>query len=50
MQMVNYGDTHMQARKAMLILHGKQAMNEDVRTAVHDLRDNIQAVLAEQET
>ena len=39
MQMVNYGDTHMQARKAMLILHGKQAMNEDVRTAVHDLRD-----------
>lgn len=28
----------MQGRKAMLILHGKQAMNEDLRSAVHDLR------------
>ena len=28
----------MQARKAMLILHGKQAMNEDVREAVTSLR------------
>lgn len=30
----------MQGRKAMLILHGKQAMNEDVRSAVHGLRDS----------
>lgn len=29
----------MQGRKAMLILHGKQAMNEELRSAVHDLRD-----------
>lgn len=28
----------MQGRKAMLILHGKQAMNEELRSAVHDLR------------
>lgn len=28
----------MQQRKAMLILHGKQAMNEDVRSAVGDCR------------
>jgi len=30
----------MQGRKAMLILHGKQAMNEEVRSAVHGLRDS----------
>ncbi|MHC5126673.1 lipid kinase YegS [Pseudomonas inefficax] len=30
----------MQGRKAMLILHGKQAMNEDLRGAVHGLRDS----------
>lgn len=30
----------MQGRKAMLILHGKQAMNEDLRIAVHGLRDS----------
>ncbi|MDM3884810.1 lipid kinase YegS [Pseudomonas sp. BCRC 81390] len=30
----------MQGRKAMLILHGKQAMNEDVRSAVQGLRDS----------
>ena len=30
----------MQGRKAMLILHGKQAMNEDLRSAVHGLRDS----------
>ncbi|MEB3439751.1 lipid kinase YegS [Pseudomonas sp. A2] len=30
----------MQGRKAMLVLHGKQAMNEDVRSAVRDLRDS----------
>lgn len=30
----------MQGRKAMLVLHGKQAMNEDVRSAVGDLRDS----------
>lgn len=30
----------MQRRKAMLILHGKQAMNEDLRSAVHGLRDS----------
>ncbi|MBK5005069.1 lipid kinase YegS [Pseudomonas sp. S32] len=29
----------MQGRKAMLILHGKQAMNEELRSAVHALRD-----------
>ncbi|MGE8385144.1 MAG: lipid kinase YegS, partial [Pseudomonas putida] len=29
----------MQGRKAMLILHGKQAMNEELRSAVRDLRD-----------
>ncbi len=29
----------MQGRKAMLILHGKQAMNEELRSAVLDLRD-----------
>ena len=29
----------MQGRKAMLILHGKQAMNEALRSAVCDLRD-----------
>ncbi|WP_449434023.1 lipid kinase YegS [Pseudomonas putida] len=29
----------MQGRKAVLILHGKQAMNEEVRTAVRDLRE-----------
>ncbi|MNG83595.1 Lipid kinase YegS [compost metagenome] len=29
----------MQGRKAMLILHGKQAMNEPLRTAVHDTRE-----------
>ncbi|MGE7992796.1 lipid kinase YegS [Pseudomonas sp. NPDC089554] len=29
----------MDGRKAMLILHGKQAMNEEVRTAVNELRD-----------
>ena len=28
----------MQAGKAMLILHGKQAMNEDLRSAVYGLR------------
>lgn len=27
----------MQGRKAMLILHGKQAMNEELRSAVLDL-------------
>lgn len=30
----------MQGRKAMLILHGKQAMNDELRTAVHGLRDS----------
>lgn len=30
----------MQGRKAMLILHGKQAMNEEVRGAVRGLRDS----------
>ncbi|GLO15595.1 putative lipid kinase YegS-like protein [Pseudomonas putida] len=30
----------MQGRKAMLILHGKQAMNEELRSAVHDLRES----------
>lgn len=29
----------MSERKALLILHGKQAMNEDVRAAVHALRE-----------
>ncbi|WP_313740793.1 lipid kinase YegS [Pseudomonas sp.] len=29
----------MQQRKAMLVLHGKQAMNEDVRTAVGQCRE-----------
>ncbi|MEB6590353.1 lipid kinase YegS [Pseudomonas asiatica] len=29
----------MQGRKAMLILHGKQAMNDELRSAVHGLRD-----------
>ncbi|MBK5009260.1 lipid kinase YegS [Pseudomonas sp. S60] len=29
----------MLGRKAMLILHGKQAMNEELRSAVHALRD-----------
>ena len=30
----------MQARKAMLVLHGKQAMNDELRDAVHDMRDS----------
>ncbi|KIY39865.1 lipid kinase [Pseudomonas sp. 10-1B] len=30
----------MQGRKVMLILHGKQAMNGELRTAVHGLRDS----------
>ena len=29
----------MRERKAWLILHGKQALNEEVRAAVHGLRE-----------